>query len=77
MASLEVYRQCSMCGGDGLFPNDNITYGGVVLPPTNPGPCQTCGGDGKILAYSIEEDFVVKIDDILDKCNDIFEKVNE
>jgi formate dehydrogenase maturation protein FdhE len=64
-----LYLRCGMCGGDGIF--KEVT-------------CPQCDGTGKISLQFLDEvmnsfftDINDRIDDILNKCNDIFEKLNE
>jgi len=49
--------------------------------PIYENPCTGCGGDGKTTTALIDDtllnDMNDKLDDILGKCNDIFEKLNE
>lgn len=71
MANIKLYTKCTQCAGTGK----RIVYGdGMQNPPTLELDCIPCAATGYV--ENIELDGVV-ISDILDKCNDIFEKVNE
>ena len=66
---MEDRRDCSTCHGTGALA-DQL---GVNL-----GQCHICGGAGYNVIGSIDStDIEDKLDDILNKCNDIFEKLNE
>lgn len=72
MATYEVRAHCGQCDGTGSVITwlDAVEQGSIE--------CPTCGGSGKMLVGEINlNDLEGKIDDIADKCNDIFEKVNE
>jgi len=69
---MAVVVTCPRCSGTGEDP------GG--------GDCKRCGGDGEIegshsditdASYNTNKDMNDKLDDILDKCNDIMEKLSE
>ena len=81
MAEYTLYRECTRCGGDGLFPNETMTFEGEVLPPAHPVACTRCNGTGKvaigIITTDALDDILDKCNDILDKCNDIFEQLTE
>ena len=80
MAEFELYQTCRTCGGDGLFPNNSMSYEGEVLPPENPGPCGRCDGTGKEVIGLINlptGGLINKLNTILGKCNDILEKLED
>jgi len=67
-----IKATCAQCEGDGLttvWLNDE---------ETGQASCPMCSGTGKMDVSEFDiSDMDGKLDDILDKCNDIFEKVNE
>jgi len=65
-----IKNKCSACGGDGLIPNYSS---GVIDGSSN------CEWPGCVDGYIEVGKFTINpgLDDILDKCNDIFEKVSE
>ena len=65
---------CYYCSGDGLVHIDDDAGG-----PGEDVTCTVCGGSGELLVGTIDEldDLRDTINDILNKCNDIFEKENE
>lgn len=75
--SIIIYESCGNCGGDGLFPNEVIDFNGNVSPPVDPIACDKCSGTGRIVAGFLDEDIREYFADILDKCNDILDKLNE
>jgi len=85
MAELTIARVCPKCDGDGVFPNNTMTYEGDVLEPDNPRACDVCSETGRVGRYILDvgdlldrlSDLETTVDDIMDKCTDIFGKVNE
>ena len=82
--SINIFRECGKCHGDGLFPNAYIDFEGYVVEPEETYPCPRCAGEGKLKIGSVSDilqgqldDIEDKINDVLDKCRDIFEKLNE
>jgi len=71
---LKVYIGCFHCDGTGI--EEEHYEDGELIPERS---CPYCGGDGmKTITQIIDiTDLMAKIDDILDKCNDIKEKVDE
>ncbi len=76
----EITQDCPACGGTGretgLAPNS----GGPPTPYDN--PCSRCQGVGKLLYGYLSEDLMTfladledKVNDVKNKCNDIFEKL--
>jgi DnaJ-class molecular chaperone len=68
----EILSDCESCGGDGIREHvvGNSTWGTESCPP--------CDGTGKYVSGTVDlSDLEDQIDDIINKCNDILEKVNE
>ena len=67
---IEIIRRCRRCDGTGLVSHQT---GG------NPnGTCDRCGGSGETSWDSFDlSDLEDKVQDVLNKCNDILEKLNE
>ena len=70
----KVTVSCYVCGGDGIRPvyEGATNEQGEFIPPGNY-PCPACENGQRIVGQVS----IPQLDDILDKCNDIFEKVNE
>jgi len=71
---VEVHKHCPGCGGDGI-------YTGGVINDTSV-PCTQCGGDGRQTIGYVHldpglDELATAIADVLDKCKDIKEKVDE
>jgi len=69
MATLRV--RCRKCSGDGKIASYTESSSGLI-------DCPRCAGTGyrdwgELDIAELED----KLDDILDKCNDIFKKINE
>lgn len=65
-----IARRCRRCDGIGLVSNQ---VGGNLN-----GSCDRCNGTGITSWDSIDlSNLEAKLNDILDKCDDIFEKLNE
>ena len=76
MTTYNYYKICRTCGGDGLFPNNSMSYEGEVLPPENPRPCEACGGTGKeAIGFVDLAEIENKLDAILAKCEEIFDNL--
>jgi DnaJ-class molecular chaperone len=72
MAVYDVFKICETCGGDGIRE--------YVLGDSSWGDeeCPQCEGTGKYVSGSVDlSDLDDKIDDVVDKCNDILEQVSE
>lgn len=70
-----IYAKCIKCI-DGIESIKVTLPGGNI--ETNEIVCRSCGGEMAIPSGSfLSKDFVDVINDIQQKCNDIFEKVNE
>jgi len=68
MATYEVTTKCGKCKGTGTY---SSYYGGSQ-------DCPLCGGDGKLaIGEVVLDDIEDSISDIMDKCNDIKEVVDE
>jgi DnaJ-class molecular chaperone len=67
-----LVNQCQRCNGEGkgTFPNAQGN-------PTYEDPCTLCGGDGIASTNSFIDitDIYDKVEDILNKCNDILESI--
>lgn len=72
MAYTRVYCRCEQCGGDGSV----TTY--LNGEATGSMQCPACLGTGKRQVTEVDlEDTITSIGDILDKCIDIKEVVDE
>jgi DnaJ-class molecular chaperone len=70
---VDVLRTCPKCFGDGEHETD-IPGGGGTIGQT----CPTCDGVGRlVIGYVDITDLTDKVGDIVDKCNDILERVSE
>ena len=65
--AIKLYHQCGKCEGTGKF-----------TPPELPeGDCPGCSGVGYNVYYHIDMNGIIaKLDDIMDKCEDILDKVD-
>ena len=71
---VEVRKTCPHCHGSGETP-DYPDSGGS--PPSGTETCTECNGNTTVLVFSVDlGDMDDKLDDIMDKCNDIFEEVS-
>jgi len=68
MSNTEIQSKCMSCSGTGK----TNTHDGN---PT--GDCVSCSGSGMLVSGYLSSDLVDLIQDIKDKVDDIFEKVNE
>ena len=72
MATYEIFKKCSVCGGDGL--HFNVTENNAWENTT----CYECNGVGSYLFGTIDlGDLEDNVNNVLDKCNDIMDKLNE
>jgi transcription elongation factor Elf1 len=72
MATYDVRFTCAQCGGDGLV----TLWLNDVEQGTD--TCPMCEGTGKMKIGELDlSDIDDAISDVMGKCNDIFEKVNE
>ena len=70
MAEYEIFKRCNRCEGDGIHPD-------LVDGAPGDASCVRCVGTGKYFFGTIDlSDLEDKIDDIMNKCNDIKEVVN-
>jgi hypothetical protein len=70
-----LYSNCDVCGGDGVVTRliiDPDTHSETWLEET----CSKCSGDGTRKSGKLDKDLTDLLDDILDKVNDIKEKVD-
>jgi len=74
MAQFEIKKTCPRCEGDGSLDINVYDSSGNVVSSTPEDPCSMCEGNTVILWGVLECD---EINDILSKCNDIWEKLNE
>lgn len=66
----EIKKNCWQCRGSGTRPASDVDG--------TPIPCGACSGTGKESWGAVNLlDISDKLDDLLNKCNDIFEKVSE
>ena len=72
MAIYKILKICDSCGGDGIR---QIVTGSDTWGMEGCGACLTTGKQeiGHVDLTDLED----KIDDVINKCNDIFEKVSE
>jgi hypothetical protein len=80
----KLYIECDACGGDGIIQR-------LVVDPEPPNtevwvdvPCTKCLGSGVRRSGNLAPELIIflqdlsdRVDDVMDKCNDIFEKVSE
>lgn len=72
MADLIIKIKCGRCNGTGI--NDNQIVDGIVVSES----CTSCSGTGYFGSGLIDATEITDLlNDIKDKCNDIFEKVSE
>jgi DnaJ-class molecular chaperone len=65
-----VMQDCGFCRGDGEIDINPVGGGGTR-------PCPHCSGTGQIQNGAIDlSDLAGAVTDVMDKCNDIFEKVS-
>jgi DnaJ-class molecular chaperone len=65
---VDIKRTCPKCFGTGVHHKN--TPDGIV----DTDPCPKCDGSGKIVLLTVDlSDIEGKLDDIMDRCNDIFE----
>jgi hypothetical protein len=71
-----IHQDCPACGGTGeIYENpDSQAHGGSG--PLNPEPCLRCGATGHLVFGRLDDDLITFLQDILDKVNDIKEKVD-
>jgi len=74
MAELEIYIPCDKCNGEGAVTNNTYDASGNLTSTEIIDPCPKCDGSAEIQWGVAKCD---EIDDIMDKCNDIFDKLNE
>ena len=71
MAIYDLRHTCAQCGGGGLV---TIWLDGAI---TGTSECPMCGGTGKMIIGQVDlSDVDDAIADVMDKYNDIFEKVS-
>ena len=70
----EIYTRCSPCGGTGIeFISTHVDGQNGKTDIT----CRTCNGTGLRSNLSLSDDLMDFLNDMNNKINDIFEKVNE
>lgn len=72
MALSDVYRDCDGCGGTG----EESGMSGIPPAPATV-PCAKCSGTGRLTLGHISEDLITLFNDMNDKLNDIKEKCDE
>jgi len=75
MSLNKIYRICSSCGGAGNESGTYIDKNGDIQDYNN--TCGSCNGEGKFLSLELNTDLIDLLQDMNDKINDIFEKLNE
>ena len=72
MAIKDISVVCDRCGGDGM---EEVTK---VDPPAPPvlETCGACDGAGYLITGQLDDDLIDKLNDMDNKLDDIFEKVN-
>jgi len=69
-----IHNNCSRCNAGIETIEVPIVGGGTE---TVERPCIECGGSGKQVLGYLSDDLIDMLQDMQDKINDIFEKVNE
>jgi hypothetical protein len=77
MAITNIYRACFYCEQTGVVPMEEQSD--PELPPNPPTKiCPACSGELWILTGGVDlADVTDALGDILNKCNDIMDKLNE
>lgn len=73
MAIKDISMVCGRCGGDGI--EETSTTDPPASPTTR--TCEACGGAGITVHGQLDDDLIDFLNDLKDKVDDIFEKVNE
>jgi len=71
----DIITRCPKCAGTGVEHYDTIVDGEVVR--TNDVTCRRCNGGQEVSVAKLHNDLIDLLEDMNDKINDIFEKVNE
>ena len=69
----KIYATCKRCGGTGEEPIGYDKDGNPLDAIT----CRKCAGNIEVSNKYLSSDLIDLFNDIMNKCNDIFEKVNE
>ncbi len=72
MAIKDISQVCGRCGGDGI---EEITQADPPAPPTT-ATCGGCDGAGFLITGQLDDDLIDKLNDMENKINDIFELVS-
>ena len=67
---------CSGCGGTGTNPGRSYPPGGGDPNPIET-TCQMCAGEGRVPHSELSDDLIDFLNDLKNKVDDIYEKVNE
>ena len=70
----EIYSSCPQCSGNGKESISSIVEGEPVNTEIT---CRTCAGSTVISNLFLNKDLIDMLNDMKDKLDDIFEKVNE
>ena len=78
MAETELFEKCTQCSGTGSHQSSHGPGSNPAIPCNWPG-CNGTGflSRGKFTLDPSTGDIVDKLDDVLGKCADILEKLNE
>ena len=71
----QITRNCAPCGGTGR--EMGVALGSEGEPTPYDNPCGKCGGTGKLPHSELSDDLIDFLNDLKNKVDDIFEKVNE
>ncbi len=67
----EIYKQCRTCMGNGIENTFDASGNPIQVS------CTACNGTGKYLCSTMDlSNITNKLNDILDKCDDILEAIN-
>jgi len=73
VAIKDISQVCDRCGGDGI---EETSVADPPAPPTTR-TCEACDGVGFTIHGQLDDDLIDFLNDLKDKVDDIFEKVNE
>lgn len=73
---IEIYDICGRCHGDGQYPNAYINFQGEITQPESTIDCTSCNGAGRIATHFLDGSIRDLFSDIMDKCDDILDKID-